>query len=87
MRALLKRFIMEALAEMQDARVPNQLVSKKSGKKKAEEETEEMEEMSSVAGGNVMGFSGPLGLDSEDLKGPGAGPKRKKSRKDTARWK
>lgn len=88
MSAILRRFIVEALAEMQDHRVPNQLVSKSPGKKKqknSEEDKEEMEEMNVVA--NIMGFSGPLGASSEDMKGPGAGPKKKKSRKDFARWK
>lgn len=88
MSALLRKFIAEALAEIQDHRVPNQMVSSKKGSKKqeeTEEEKDEMDEMNVVA--NIMGFSGPLGADSEDMKGPGAGPKKKKSRKDIARWK
>ena len=90
MSALLKQYIMESLAEMQDHRVPNQLVpkgSKKQSKEKtADKETEEeIDETNVVA--NIMGFSGPLGVDSEDMKGPGAGPKKKKSRKSFVRWK
>lgn len=87
MSALLRKFIAEALAEIQDPRVPNQMIPSKGSKKQeeTEEEKDEMDEMNVVA--NIMGFSGPLGVDSEDMKGPGAGPKKKKSRKDIARWK
>lgn len=85
MYALLRKFIAESIAEMQDHRVPNQLISKGSKKKNDKEEDKEVEEMSAVA--NIMGFSGPLGVDSEDMKGPGAGPKKKKTRDSFVRWK
>jgi hypothetical protein len=90
MSALLRKFIAEALAEIQDPRVPNQLIpSKGSSKqsKKKEEETEEMEEMAVVA--NIAGFTGPLGASSEDMgRNPTApGKKLKKSKKGFVRWK
>lgn len=92
MSALLRSYIAAVLSEVTDYRVPNQLVSKRSPKKQdkksdtdkdSEEEKEEVDEMSVAA--NVAGFTAPLGASSEDLKGPGAGPKTKK--KSSARWK
>lgn len=91
MSALLRSYIAAVLSEVTDYRVPNQLVprgSKKQDKKSdadkdSEEEKEEVDEMSVAA--NIAGFTGPLGASSEDLKGPGAGPKSKK--KSSARWK
>jgi hypothetical protein len=44
---------------------------------------DEIEEMSGA--GAVAGFTAPLGYSSEEVKGPGAGPKKKK--KSSARWK
>jgi hypothetical protein len=91
MSALLRSYIAAVLSEVTDYRVPNQLVprgSKKQDKKSdadkdSEEEKEEVDEISVAA--NIAGFTGPLGASSEDLKGPGAGPKSKK--KSSARWK
>lgn len=95
MSALLKKFIVEVVAEMQDHRVPNQLVpSKGPGKqtekkpdKDSEEETEEMDEMNVV--GNIAGFTGPLGASSEDMgkKPVSPGGRTKKRKKSFARWK
>lgn len=49
----------------------------------AVEAEKEVDEMNVVA--NIAGFTGPLGASSEDLKGPGAGKKKKK--KSSAHWK
>lgn len=96
---LLRRFILEALDEMRDARVPTQLLPK-SGKKKSpkdsEEETEEMDEMSgagAVGGGsttaNITGFTAPLGASNLDMgkKPVSPGGKVKKRKKTYVRWK
>ena len=96
MSALLRRFIAEVVAEAQDYRVPNQLRSPKgdSTKDKDSEEDadkEEVDEMAggaggiSIGGGGIAGFTAPLGASSEDLKGPGAGRRRRKA--SSARWK
>jgi len=73
------------LAEGNDARVPNQLISKKS-KKKSEKE-EEMEENNVVA--NIVGPTGPLGAGAADLgKEPvKPGGKLKKNKQKFIRWK
>jgi len=82
--SFLKKFIVEIIKEIQDYRVPNQLISKngkKNGKQDKEKDLEdEMEEMSIVA--NVAGFTGPLGASSEDMNGP-----VRKKKKSSARWK
>ena len=82
MNTLLKRYIKEILAEMQDYRVPTQLISKDTGNKvkskESEEEDTEMDEMSMSAGG-IAGFTAPLGMSGDDL--------RKKGKKKKADWK
>jgi hypothetical protein len=84
MNELLRQYIAEVVAEVNDARVPNQLLSKTSKNKKSEKDKEEdMDEVNVVA--NIAGFTGPLGASSEDLKGPDAGPKKRKN--NSARWK
>lgn len=84
MNALLKKYIAAVLEESRNARVPNQLVSDESkGESNEEKGTEEMDEMSGCA--SIAGFTAPLGASSEDVKGPGAGQRRKK--KTSARWK
>jgi hypothetical protein len=75
MRDILRQFIAEALEEIRNANVPQQLLSKgRSGKGKPnheeEEDEKEVEEMSTVGGslGGGGGFTAPLGLSSEDMK-------------------
>lgn len=73
MRDVLRQFIIEALEEMRNANVPQQLLSKDrggKGKSQAEEEENEVEEMSTVGGslGNGGGFTAPLGLSADDMK-------------------
>ena len=78
---LLKRYIKEILSEMQDYRVPTQLISPNTGEKVKPEENEEedmekeIDEMS-MAGGGIAGFTAPLGMSGDDLRKPG---KKKKS--------
>lgn len=79
----MQQYIAHILSEMRNARVPNQLVSDEPKSDPKEEKDEEMDEMSVCA--NIAGFTAPLGASSEDVKGPGAGPKKKK--KSSARWK
>lgn len=95
MRDTLRQFIIEALAEMRNANVPQQLVSKgRSGRGRPDSDSEEKEdekevdEMSTVGGslGGGGGYTAPLGLDSEDMKGPSAGKKKRKDRRSVARW-
>lgn len=90
---VLRKFIIEALVEMRNANVPQQLMSRgRSGKGKEEkedgDEKEDEVDESSVAGvlGGGGGFTAPLGLDSEDMKGLSAGKKKRKGRRSTARW-
>lgn len=89
MSALLKKYIAEVLAlEADTARVPNQLISKKSKKKSADKEEEsDMDEMNVVA--NIVGPTGPLGAGADDLgKEPvKPGGKLKKNKKNFVRWK
>ena len=88
MNALLRQYIAEILAEMQDHRVPNQLIPRGSKKQTAEKETdEEMEEVSVAA--NIAGFTAPLGASSADMaKNPTKpGGKLKKHNKGFIRWK
>lgn len=84
MNHLLKKYIAEVLSETDNARVPNQLVNQKKPEEENADgdEASEMDEMN--VAGNIAGMTGPLGLSNEVLKGPGAGPKKKKS---SARWK
>lgn len=84
---LLRKYIAEVVAQVQNYRVPNQLVSKPGSRheKKAEDadKEEEVDEVNVAA--NIAGFMAPLGFSSEDMKGPGAGKRAKK--KPSARWK
>lgn len=72
MNALLKAYIKE-LVESELARVPNQLVS---ANVQGEEDTDDVNEFSSVGGGAIMGYSLPLGMNP-DL----AGRKKNKPKK------
>ena len=92
MSSLLRRFIMEVVAEVQDHRVPNQLVPKgakkqKSSEDKEEESEEEVDE--SVGAGAIAGFTGPLGASSADMgQNPTKpGQRLKKHKKRHVRWK
>lgn len=83
---------MEVLAEVQDFRVPNQLIPKGSKKQDAEKDKdkdkeEEVDEVSVAA--NVAGFTGPLGASSADMgsKPTKPGQKLKKHNKEFVRWK
>lgn len=94
MNEMLRRYISEVIEAMlsENPRVANQLVKSQGHKgirKKPKDESEEVvDEMSSVGGSlGGGGFTGPLGLSSEDMKGPGAGKKKKKNRKSLAVWK
>lgn len=80
---------MEVVAEVQDYRVPNQLVSRGNGEKDKDkdEDMEEMDEMNVVA--NIAGFTAPLGASNVDMgsKPVKPGGKLKKRKKDFVRWK
>ena len=99
MEDLLREFLDLALAEMRDARVPNQLRSKKP--KKKDEETSEASTVGVSLGGAAApggapgpggygGYTAPLGASSADMK-PGRhatpGKKVKKRKKDYVRIK
>ena len=94
MNEMLRRYISEVIEAVlsENPRVANQLVPSQGHKgirKKPKDEPEEaVDEMSGVGGslGGGGGFTGPLGLSSEDMKGPGVG-KKKKNRKSFATWK
>lgn len=89
MSRLLRHYIMEVVAEVQDYRVPNQLVSRGNGEKDKDkdEDMEEMDEMNVVA--NIAGFTAPLGASNVDMgsKPVKPGGKLKKRKKDFVRWK
>ena len=95
MNEMLRHYISEVIEAVlsENPRVANQLVKqqghKSIHKKPKDESGEVVDEMSSVGGslGGGGGFTGPLGLSSEDMKGPGAGKKKKKNRKSLAVWK
>lgn len=84
MSTLLKRYIREILSEIQDYRVPTQLLSPETGEKVKQDETEdedmekEIDEMSMGAGG-VAGYTAPLGMSGDDL--------RKSNKKRKVGWK
>lgn len=89
MEDLLRNYIAEVVAQAfeKNPRCGQQLRPKgKGGRPRSTEDAadEEVEEMS-VAGG-IAGFTAPLGYSSEDVKGPGV-PRRRKSRRQFARWK
>ena len=89
MNALLRKYIMEVLAEVQDFRVPNQLIPKGSKKQDAEKDKDKEEEVEEVSvAANVAGFTGPLGASSADMgKNPTKpGQKLKKHKKEFIRW-
>ena len=91
MQDLLREFLELVLSELRDARVPNQLRSRKS-KKSSKKDEEEKNEMSTVAGSLAPGggFTAPLGASSSDMqpgKHPVAGKKVKKRKKDHVRIK
>jgi hypothetical protein len=82
MSKLLRDYIRSILFEIQDYRVPNQLISKdgnNSSDKENQDSEKEMDEMSLGAGG-IAGFTAPLGMPGEDLKNY-----KKKSKKPS--WK
>ena len=92
MNALLRQYIMQVIAEVNDPRVPNQLVPKKSKKqtkndKETDKEKEEMDEMNVAA--NIAGYTGPLGASSVDMgeKPTKPGQKLKKHKNNIVRWK
>lgn len=97
MNDALRCYIAEMVAQIlsETPRVPVQLVADQGKKEKKQSshvkntDEDSVDEMSTVAGSLAPGggFTGPLGLSSEDLKGPGAGKKIKKNRKAFARWK
>ena len=82
-KSLLKLYIRAMLTEMQDYRVPTQLISPKTGEKVKQAETdddeEELDEMS-CAGGGVAGFTAPLGMSGDDMR-------KSNKKKKTAGWK
>lgn len=91
MEDLLREFLELALKEASDARVPNQLRSRKQ-KNKTSDEDEKKTEMSTVAGslGSGGGFTAPLGASTSDMqpgKHPVAGKKVKKRKKSHVRIK
>lgn len=100
MEELLREFLELALAELKDARVPNQLRSRKS-KKKDDEDKNEMSTVGISLGGAATpggvpgpggygGYTAPLGASSADMKsGKHATPgkKVKKRKKDYVRIK
>ena len=79
--ALLKRYIKEILSEMQDYRVPTQLISPKTGEKTKRKEADEKEiEEMSMAGGGIAGFTAPLGMSGDDMR-------KSEKKKKPATWK
>lgn len=64
-------YIKMAIAEAKLARVPNQLLSPtdvEDGNGKEEDETDEnVNEFSSCGSGGIVGYSGPLGIDPDEL--------------------
>lgn len=92
MEDLLREFLELALEEMKDARVPNQLHSRKPKKKESSKNDDDKNEMSTVATALVPGggYTGPLGASSADMQPgshPVAGKKVKKSKKKFVRLK
>ena len=90
MEDLLREFLELTLAELRDARVPNQLRGRKPKRKSSNKE--EKSEMSTVAGslGAGGGYTAPLGASSTDMQvgdRPVAGKKVKKRKKDYVRIK
>lgn len=92
--SLLRQFIAQVLSEVQDYRVPNQLVpknakTKRHAEKDSEKKTdsEEVDEMSAVA--NIVGYTGPLGVSSADMgtQPTKPGQKLKANKKKFVRWK
>lgn len=68
-RATLVRYLRALLAEEGNARVPNQLISPDaSDGEDVKEEEAELDEFCGAGGGNVMGYSAPLGADSKKSK-------------------
>jgi hypothetical protein len=71
MSNLLKRYIRLAVLEAADARVPNQLIS--TGEEETEAEDNHVQEFAACGGGNtlasgnIVGYSAPLGMDPDKL--------------------
>ena len=100
MEELLREYLAMSLSEMSDARVPNQLRSRKSKKKDEEDKNEMLTVGISLGGastpggapgpGGYGGYTAPLGSSSADMKsGKHATPgkKVKKRKKDYVRIK
>jgi len=85
MSILLRAYIRQILSEIQDYRVPNQLISKDGGEKsdkpqkQSDDSPEEEIDEIGMAGGGVAGFTAPLGMPGDDL--------RKKKRTRKVDWK
>jgi len=83
--ALFRRYVRMIIAETPLARVPNQLLPpKRDGevRQKKDDGEDEIEEFSAAGGmGTGFGYTGPLGMDPNDLgRQKNAGGKRKKKR-------
>jgi len=74
MSILLRAYIRQILSEIQDYRVPNQLISKDGGKKsdkpqkQSDDRSEEEIDEIGTSGGGEAGFTVPLGVSGDDLR-------------------
>jgi len=67
---LLRTYIREALAEVADARVPNQLISPDDNEENGNSEdgsSDELEMYEFCSAGSVAGYSAPLGMNPDEL--------------------
>lgn len=75
-KSLLVAYIREAVKEAHLARVPDQLVSTDSEEGRSDiGDSEDVNEFSGVGG--IMGYTGPLGIDPDELGRKKNKPKRK----------
>lgn len=70
MSELLKQYIRMIVSEGEIARVPNQLLSPDGDSKREDDDgngeaMDDVQEFSSVGGGNIMGYSLPLGMNPD----------------------
>lgn len=89
MNDLLVKYIIEVIEEMQDYRVPNQLIGNRASEEKSKKDKDDdsVDEMNVVA--NIAGFTAPLGASNIDMGRHPVKPggKVKKRKKSFVRWK
>jgi hypothetical protein len=75
-KALLMRYVKMVLESAKDARVPNQLVGNEESESDKKDKKQDVDEFSGV--GAIAGFTGPLGMNPDDMGRNKNSPRKRK---------